>query len=65
MTSHSAHNHTNDDHQTHGIAFVDANSIHDKFLSMLAILALAALVILGVYWQSLPLPAVQTEEESN
>ncbi len=57
-------------HSNHGaqddnkIHIIDEQSIHDKVLSMLAALVLVGLLVLGCYWQFLPLPAVQAEEES-
>jgi len=43
---------------------IDEKSFQDKALSALAVLSLLALLILGFYWQSLPLPAVQIHEEA-
>ena len=45
------------------IAFVDEKSIHDQLLSALAVIVMIAIVVTGVYWQSLPLPTVQDEAE--
>ncbi len=45
------------------VAFVDEKSIHDQFLGALAVIALIAIVVTGMYWQSLTLPAVQSEIE--
>jgi len=60
-SDHSAHDsaHENAGH------IIDEKSIHDKLLSLLSVLSLVGLLALGFYWQSLPLPAVQTEEESS
>jgi hypothetical protein len=46
------------------IDIIDEKSIQDKVLSALAVMVLVGLLVLGCYWQFLPLPAVQVEEES-
>lgn len=43
---------------------IDEKSIQDKALSALAVAVLIGLLALGYYWQFLPLPVAQTEEES-
>ena len=57
---HSDHD-TDDSSKTH---IIDEKSIQDKILSILAVVALIGLLVLGCYWQSLPLQTVQVEEES-
>ncbi len=58
------------DHNGHGSGhenvghIIDEKSIQDKLLSALAVLCLVGLLVLGYYWQSLPLPTVQAEEEA-
>jgi len=57
-------------HSDHGVHdsgdghIVDEKSIQDKALSVLAVLVLIGLLVLGCYWQFMPLPAVQVDEES-
>jgi hypothetical protein len=46
------------------IDIIDEKSIQDKVLSALAVMVLVGLLVLGCYWQFLPLPTVQVEEES-
>ena len=43
---------------------IDEKSIQDKVLSALAVMVLIGLLVLGCYWQFMPLPTVQVEEES-
>ncbi len=54
-----------DSHKTDSGHIIDEKSIQDKLLSALAMLSLVSLIALGYYWQNLPLPIVQMEEESN
>jgi 1,4-dihydroxy-2-naphthoate octaprenyltransferase len=57
-SDHGAH----DSGSTH---IIDEKSIQDKLLAVLAVMVLIGLLALGCYWQSLPLAAVQVEEESS
>jgi len=45
--------------------FIDEKSIQDKLLAALAVMVLIGLLMLGCYWQFMPLSTVQTEEESS
>jgi hypothetical protein len=44
--------------------YIDEKSVYDKLLSLLAFLSLVALLTLGFYWQSLPLPPVEAEGQA-
>lgn len=59
----SKHSSNDSNHQSVD-QIIDEKSIQDKVLSVLAVLSLLALLILGFYWQSLPLPAVQANIET-
>jgi len=51
--------------EIHPVAFVDENSPHDQLLSLLAVIALISILVAGIYWQCLPLPIVQPENEQS
>jgi hypothetical protein len=52
-------------HDSGGAHIIDEKSIQDKILAALSAMVMVGLLVLGCYWQSLSLPAVEAEAESH